>query len=290
MKRVNWRCLSLRGQPFDKLERMYAVRLSCLCVALAVTMAACSKTPTAPSASPEPVVVGSIFQGVAPTPPRLTIAPARAVGVTRFIAFGDSITFGVQSSFDTRFLFAAANGGYAERLQTGLNVYHTPQQFVVFNEGVPGEWATDPRTLPRLREAIINRQAQAVLLLEGINDLSSGVGVTRTVAGLGQLVGAATSLGVPVVIATMFQTYESTRPDGVVRTNAAGEVPAFNAPIRQLAVGRLNVHLVDLEPVMRSRAYVGNDGLHPTDAGYEVMASTVLAAIESAFPVRGSFQ
>jgi lysophospholipase L1-like esterase len=238
-----------------------------------------------------PVVIGSLPQGiVAPTPPRITIAPPKAIGVTRIVAFGDSITWGAQSSFDPRFLFAAANGGYVERLQAGLNAYHAPQQFQVFNEGVPGEWASAPGTLTRLQAAIRNRQAHAVLLLEGINDLNNDVSVARTLSGLGSLVNAATSLGVPVIVATMFQTYQSTGPDGVVRTTAAAVVPTYNTEIRRLVTGRLNVHLLDLEPVMRNRAYVGNDGLHPTDAGFEVLASSFLAAIEAAFPVRGSFQ
>ena len=175
-------------------------------------------------------------------------------------------------------------------MHAGLNAYHAPQQFVVFNEGVPGEWASDPNTARRLRSTLIARQAQALLLLEGINDLNNGLSPATTVSALAQLVNTATSLGVPVVVATMFQTYESTGPDGVVRENASDWVPEYNQRIRQLAVGRLNVHLVDLEPVMRNRAYVGNDGLHLTDAGFEIMASTFLTAIENAFPVRGSFQ
>ena len=268
---------------------MYSVRVASLLAACCVIVS-CSQTPTSPSAVSAPIVIGSLPQGVAPTPPRITAAPPNAVGLTRFVAFGDSITWGAQSSYDPRYLFGAANGGYVERLQAGLNAYHAPQQFVVFNEGVPGEWVTDPRTAPRLRAAIINRQAQAVLLLEGINDLSSDVSVSRTVSGLGQLVNVATSLGVPVVVATMFQTYESTAPGGVVRPNAADVVPVYNAEIRRLVAGRLNVHLLDLEPLMRNRAYVGNDGLHLTDAGFEIMASSFLTAIEASFPVRGSFQ
>jgi lysophospholipase L1-like esterase len=261
-------------------------------VVLCVAVAACSKTPTGPTASPAPsqIVLGNQPATSAPTPPRLTINPPRAVGVTRIVAFGDSITWGAYSSFDPRFLFAADNGGYVERLRAGLNAYHAPQQFAVFNEGVPGEWASDPRTLTRLRSTLIARQAQAVLLLEGINDLNNGNGISRTITGLGQLVNAATSLGVPVILATMYQTYQTTGPDGVVRTNGANEVPAYNAQIRQLAVGRLNVHVLDLEPLMRNRAFVGADGLHLTDAGFEVMASAFLSAIETAFPVRGSIQ
>jgi lysophospholipase L1-like esterase len=269
---------------------MAFARLAWLCIACAGVLAGCSKMPTGPSPTPSAIVLGSQPQVSAPTPPRITLAPPRAVGLTRFVAFGDSITWGAYSSFDPRFLFAAANGGYAERLQVGLNAYHAPQQFVVFNEGVPGEWASDPRTLPRLRTAIVARQAQAVLLLEGVNDLSNGNGVARTISGLGQLVNGATSLGVPVVVATMYQTYRSTSPDGVVRENGAAELAAYNAQIRALVAGRLNVHLVDLEPIMRNRSFVGNDGLHLTDPGFEVMASAFLAAIEAAFPVRGSFQ
>jgi lysophospholipase L1-like esterase len=269
---------------------LFCGRAAWCLVGCSVLIAGCSKTPTSPTSVAAPIVIGSLPQGIAPVPPRITITPPRALGVTRFVAFGDSITWGAQSAYDQRFLFAATNGGYVERLQAGLNVHHAPQQFLVFNEGVPGEWATDPRTLPRLRAVLASRQAQAVLLLEGINDLNNGVAVSRTIAGLGQLVTAATSVGVPVVVATMFQTYQSTAPDGVVRHNAATIVPTFNAELRRVVAGQLNVHLVDLEPVMRNRAYVGNDGLHLTDAGFEVMASSFLAAIEAAFPVRGSFQ
>ena len=64
----------------------------------------------------------------------------------------------------------------------------------------------------------------------------------------------------------------------------------FGSAVRQLASGRINVHLVDLEPVMGTRSLVGADGVHLEDSGFEVMASTFMAAIEAAFPVRGSFQ
>jgi lysophospholipase L1-like esterase len=223
-----------------------------------------------------------------PVPPRITVAPARAIGLTRYVAFGDSITWGATSAFDGRFLFAAANGGYAERLGAGLNTFHAPQRFTVINEGLPGEAAIT--ALPRFRAMLTTRRPQAVLLLEGINDISADVSVSRTVDGLRQMLDAAALAGVPVLIATMFQTYAVTDPDGHFRPNGAAVVPAFNAAVRQLASGRLNVHLVDLEPVMRTRSLVGADGVHLEDSGFEVMASTFMAAIEAAFPVRGSFQ
>jgi lysophospholipase L1-like esterase len=271
---------------------MFVARLTVCCAVSALLLAGCSQTPTSPSTASAPIIIGEIPQASAPVPPRLSVDPPKALGATRFVAFGDSITWGAYSSWDPRFLFAAANGGYVERLQAGLNSYHQPQQFTVFNEGVGGEWASASQTLARFRSVLTNRRPQVVLLLEGINDLNSGVDIPTVVSGLSQLVTAATSAGIPVLVATMFQTYEVADPDPTkpLRLNAATLVPEFNRQVRAMVSARLNVHLVDLEPVMGERRFVGNDGLHLTDQGFEVMASTFLAAIEKAFPVRGSFQ
>jgi lysophospholipase L1-like esterase len=267
---------------------MVIPRLLCGALAAVLMLAGCAETPTGRTAVTPSAVVGMAPQTSPPIPPRITVAPPRAIGLTRFVAFGDSITWGATSAFDARFLFAAANGGYVERVEAGLNAFHAPQRFTVFNDGLPGELATN--ALPRFRNMLTTRRPQAVLLLEGINDLSNDVGVSRTIDGLRQLLDAATSVGVPVLIGTMYQTYAVTDPDGHFRPNGAPLVPTFNAAVRQLARGRLNVHLVDLEPVMATRSLVGTDGVHLEDSGFEVMASTFMAAIEAAFPVRGSFQ
>ena len=67
-------------------------------------------------------------------------------------------------------------------------------------------------------------------------------------------------------------------------------VPALNQRIRQIATQQ-NVYLVDLEAAFgTNQSLVGGDGLHPTEAGYALMATTFRTAIERAYPVRGSFQ
>jgi len=286
-------CRSHPAQASSKLRRMYVARLPLWCLVGGVMLAGCSQTPTSPSRISAPVIIGEVPQASAPVPPRLSVDPPRALGATRYLAFGDSITWGAYSSFDPRFLFAAANGGYVERLQAGLNSYHQPQRFTVFNEGVGGEWASAAATRTRFRSLLTDRRPEVVLLLEGINDLNSGVAIATVVGSLSQLVTDATSAGVPVLVATMFQTHEVPDPDPLkpTRTNAAALVPEFNRQVRLMVQGRgVNVHLVDLAPVMGERRFVGNDGIHLTDAGFEVMATTFLAAIEKAFPVRGSFQ
>lgn len=258
------------------------------CAAL-LMIAGCTQSPTSPSAVVPDVSVGRLPQIAAPVPPRLSYNPPRALGASRFLAFGDSITAGVQSAFDPRFLFAAANGGYPERLQAGLNAYFDPQAFGVENWGLPGEFARQAAS--RFRTALDERRPEVVLLLEGINDLNTGSTIEQTVNALEQMVTMATSRGTPVLIATMYPTYRSEQsPDGRIRENSHTIVPAFNEAIRRRFTGRVNVHVVDLEPRMQDRSFVGNDGLHPTDAGFERMAAIFLQAIERAFPVRGSFQ
>ncbi len=228
-------------------------------------------------------------QALVAIPPGLTIAPPQAVGITRFVAFGDSITWGATSAWlSAGMFFAAANGGYPERLAANLSTFHAPQRFTVFNDGLPGELAVN--ALSRFQTMLVTRQPGAVLLLEGANDLSIDLSVSSTIAGLRAMLDAAAVRGVPVLLATMYQTYAEVSPEGSYRPNGAGAIPAFNVAVRQLAAGRPNVFLVDLEPVMANRAYVGKDGIHLEEAGFEVMTAKFMSVIEAAFPVRGSFQ
>ena len=89
------------------------------------------------------------------------------------VAFGDSITWGAMSAFDASYVYAAASGGYVERLEANLNLLHPPQRFSVFNDGLPGELAIS--ALTRFRTMLTTRRPEGVLLLEGINDLSNGI-------------------------------------------------------------------------------------------------------------------
>ncbi len=270
---------------------------TCLVLLLVALAAACSQTPTGPSRVPGAATTGDAAlkappqvprSGVIPIAPRIDAIQLTALGVTRFVAFGDSITWGATSAWDQRVFFAADSGGYAERLQASLDFYHSPQRFTVINEGVPGELAT--QALTRFRSVLATRRPQAVLLLEGINDLANDISPSRTVAGLRQLLDAAAAANTPVIIATMYQTYEEVDPDGGARPNGAPYVPEFNAELRRMAVGRQNVSVIDLYNRMNSRNMVGTDGVHLTDAGFSAMASAFLFAIEQSYPVRGSFQ
>ncbi len=268
-----------------------------MAVIVLAAASACSETPTSPSRTLTPSAgLVALEQLAVPVPPALAPNPPNVLGATRFVAFGDSITYGVLASYDGSILYDGSPGSYPARLQLGLSYYHPPQAslFRVLNRGVPGEPVVSVPGFEggavRIDSVLANDRPQVLLLLEGINDLAGGIPADTIAAGLRRILDHSVAAGVPVVIATMFQTYPIVKDDGTERSNGAELVPTLNERIRQIA-NRQNVYLVDLYVAFGAdHTLVGGDGLHPTEAGYERMASTFLAKIHERFPVRGSFQ
>ena len=183
-------------------------------------------------------------------------------------------------------LFDGSPVSYAARLEEALNLRHAPQRFAVVNRGMPAEGVTIGG-VQRIASVLASDRPQVLLLLEGINDIAEEIPVPQVAAALQTIVNRSLQSGAPVFLATMFQTYEVTRPDGTFHTNGAEFVPALNQRIRQIATQQ-NVYLVDLEAAFgTNQSLVGGDGLHPTEAGYALMATTFRTAIERALPGSG---
>jgi lysophospholipase L1-like esterase len=259
---------------------------------------ACAQTPTSPSSTAGVAVVGEIKQAPTSVPEAIVPSP-QAVGATRFIAFGDSITCGVISlpAFSLLPVHCdIAEYGYPERLLTMLVTYNSSQVFTVRKRGEPGETAASgiARLTSELTELAgpsvpVNSRPQALLLLEGINDMGGlGISATRAASSVAQMVQIARVYNLTVLVATMYQTYPSARGD-----NASDKIVPFNTELRRLVDGLQNVRVVDLYASFGTNAsgtYVGSDGLHPTPAGYDRMAQKFHAEILAQFPVRGSLQ
>lgn len=265
---------------------------------LAAAAGACAGSPTAPSATGSVLSRGEAPQGAAPVPGD-SLGTVNALGATRFLAFGDSITFGTPSSFDEAFFFDPIPGTpYPSQLDNLLEASFPSQDFTVGNFGVPGETARDAVGTGRFLQAMASQRPQGVLLLEGINDLNGGRSVTDVVSSLQQMVEIARLYNSTVFIGTMFQTCRSENPnDGRVRENSAGSITAFNNAITSMAAGRQNVYVVNLYAAFGNNCgpmggvnLLGNDGLHPSVAGYGAMAQAFGIALRDKFAVRGSFQ
>lgn len=266
-------------------------------VLLAAAASHCAGSPTAPSAT------GSVLsRGEAPQagPPAAgdSLGTVNALGATRFVAFGDSITWGVTSSFDAAFLFDACGGcSYPSQLDGLLEAAFPSQNFTVGNFGVPGETARDAVGTGRFQQVMASERPQGVLLLEGINDLNGGRSVTDVVSSLQQMVEIARLYNATVLVSTMFQTCRSVRPNGEVRDNSREQIVPLNSAIAAMAAGRQNVYVVDLYSAFGTNCgpdggvgRLGADGLHPSTTGYQAMAATFGTALRDRFPVRGSFQ
>jgi lysophospholipase L1-like esterase len=266
--------------------------------------AACASSPTAPSptASVSPASEGASQSSTTSEDGPSASPTGVPIGATRFVAVGDSITFGTLSSFDgvavSTSCRAAGFGdppshAYPNVLQGSLNTFHSPQNFNVENCGVPGEGTHGAEG--RIHALLSELRPQGLLLLEGINDLNGGAGVSSTVDNLRTIVEIAQLHNVTVFVGTMFQTYrtEQELPGGGVRVreNSAQLIPSFNSAIIQMAQGRQNVHIVDVYGRFGlNRSLVGNDGLHPTPEGYNALSVAFGLKIAEAFAVRVGFQ
>jgi len=259
---------------------------------LMAAVAACTTSPTSPSSSDAAgaLTVGVASQGPVAVPSAIVPTPPQALGATRFLAFGDSITYGALSEFDGVFIMLDAPGSYPRLLQSMLNQYNAPQTFAMQNEGLPGETAR--AGIDRMPGVLSTHRPQVVLLLEGINDLNFDVSVAQTAANVHYLVQIARLFNCTVLVATMPQTYASVDPNtGRERLNSTEKIVPFNNEVRRLVAGMQNVHIVDIYAAFGTdRSYMGGDGLHPSPSGYQRMAQEFHAAITRIFPVRGSLQ
>ncbi len=264
---------------------------------MAIAAGACAESPSLPTAPSSVLSRGAVPQVGTPAP-NVSLPSPGALGATRFMAFGDSITFGTVSSFDGAFLFDAGLAtSYPGQLQSLLTGAFPAQGITVENKGLPGEWAAQAVSSGRFAQQMAAIRPQGLVLLQGVNDLNNAQSIGGTVAALSQMIDIARLYNTTVLVTTMFQTCPSVSPSGVVRQNAADKIVPFNSALVSMATGRLNVYVVDVYAAFGDNCgpdggvgLLGADGLHPTPTGYSVMAGRFSAAIRDRFAVRGSFQ
>jgi len=215
------------------------------------------------------------------------VAPPR-VSVARFLAFGDSITWGedgrnppasMNSSSRVRpHVQLPAPDTYPGALQSRLAERYTAQSPEVTNAGLPGEVVVNPATLSRFVGFISSGAFDAVLLMEGANDLAND-NVPAVMTGLGRMIDEATSRRMRVLLATI-PPENPAASDPKSRGLQAAKVAPFNDQVRLLAASK-SVPLVDVYQAFGSDlTLIGGDGLHPNAAGYRAIADAFFASIK----------
>jgi lysophospholipase L1-like esterase len=210
-------------------------------------------------------------------PPPLVLTLA----VTRLLAFGDSMTEGVSSAPVPSILaFVDVPQSYPYKLRAQLAAVYATQSFTVLNAGLAGERAEQapPRFIDALREA----GPQVVLLMDGSNDLLLGGrrGIPRAIGGIETMIKEATRRGAQVFLATL-----PPERAGSPRGTAAPYVAEFNAELVKTALDE-GATIVDVGAAV-DLSFIGVDGLHPTEQGYDRIAATFRETLTGAFERKG---
>lgn len=212
----------------------------------------------------------------------VVVRPAPRLTATRFLAFGDSITYGVDSP---PIPTAAPSFAYPEQLRQRLAARYRFQTPEVVNVGWPGEQAQDGG-IRRFPAELSLHRPDVVILMEGTNDLLTpgDIGLDRGIDALREMILQAKGAGAQVLLSTIIPQ----RMDGFRvpnRNPLAIRVAPFNDRVRALAAEQ-NVPLVDMHAVFAAdMSLIGIDDVHPTVRGFEVMADTFFEAIRTHFEV-----
>ncbi len=247
-------------------------RLVLLAATLALGHAACS------GSAPSPI--GPELVSPTPTPSvqtdaGLPVAPQvrKDIPFERILCFGDSLTFGTTSRGVLEHFTLEPVEGYVPKLRRLLRrEFDSTAQ--VINSGRGGE--TTERGLARLKNEIRSQRFDLVLLLEGVVDVNNPnpkFGEAR--ANLKEMMRVVKGEGIPVIIGTV----PPLSGDGF-RIRGIENIPKLNDIIREEANAE-RVPVADHDQAFgNNEGFQGPDGLHPNDAGYEVMAQTWLEEIE----------
>jgi lysophospholipase L1-like esterase len=255
---------------------MPSLRRLLIVAGLCILAAACGgHTPVSPT--PPPVVPPP----VEPPPP----PPTPVLGITRILAFGDSLTEGTtQPAYTFGPLTAGLPVSYPFKLGTMLSDEYRSQQIVTLNAGKAGESAADPRTQDRFGAMVSEGEPEVVLLMEGANDLNNipaggsiSAAIATTANAIEDMVREAVERRhVKVLLATL-----PPQRAGGSRAGAVTFLGRYNDALKQLAAKK-GATLVDVNAQF-PLSLIGQDGLHPTDAGYDKLAQIFRDAIVSAY-------
>ena len=186
---------------------------------------------------------------------------APGAGETRVVFMGNSITDAWAKSFPAMF----PGKSYVGR-------------------GISGQ--TTPQMLVRFRQDVIALQPKVVVILAGINDIAGNSGPSTQAMitdNLMSMTDIARANGIRVVLSSVLPAYDFPWRPGI---GPAPKVVALNAWIKCYAAQAGAVYLDYYSRMADARgglsAEMAADGVHPTEAGYRIMAPLAEAAIQEA--------
>ena len=187
---------------------------------------------------------------------------APAASEERVVFMGDSITEGWH--------FDAPGGVFAAKPYV--------------NRGISGQ--TTPQMVLRFHQDVIALQPKVVVILAGTNDIAGNTGpmtLEETEANIAAMAEMAMANHVRVVLCSVLPAYDYPWQPGLT---PAPKIDAINEWMKKYAAEHGHIY-VDYHSAMKDArdglpANLSQDGVHPTQAGYDVMAPLVEAGIATA--------
>jgi lysophospholipase L1-like esterase len=264
------RRMCCRRSRRTRVQRLGRFVLVCVAALAGLVAPACGGGTTGPTPIVEPPP-----QEPPPSPPP-PVPPTLAV--MRILAFGDSMTAGTTSPpLVTPSLTAGPPQSYPFKLQDLVTARYTAQTITVLNAGKAGEHVVNSDALKRFNDALSEGKPDLVLLMEGANDLNDtqemvNDAITVIVGTLEEMVKEAGRRRIAIMVGTLPPQRLSRGPAG------APFVPRFNEAVKVMAAKKGGI-LVDVNAQM-PEALIGQDGLHPTEEGYQRLAQIYMDAIK----------
>src|SRR5271156_993307 len=191
-----------------------------------------------------------------------TLAPP-AVGESRVVFLGDSIT----------------------------DYWKLPDYFPgkpYINRGIDGQ--TTPEMLVRFRQDVIELHPKVVVVLAGTNDIAGVTGRTTNediAANYASMAELARAHGIRMVFASILPVHNYTHDaEESFALRPRDRILALNKWLKEYCGKNRVVYLDYFSALVDERGMLkralADDGLHPTDAGYKIMAPLVEKAIQKA--------
>lgn len=152
------------------------------------------------------------------------------------------------------------------------------------NRGISGQ--TTPQMLVRFRQDVIDLEPKVVLILAGTNDIAGNTGpmtIEQSEENIASMADLATANRIRVVLCSVLPAFDYPWKPGL---EPAPKIDKLNAWMKDYAAQKGYVY-VDYHSAMKDQrdglpANLSKDGVHPTAAGYAIMAPLAEAGIAKA--------
>lgn len=152
------------------------------------------------------------------------------------------------------------------------------------NRGISGQ--TTPQMVLRFHQDVVSLLPKVVVILAGTNDIAGNTGpmtLEETESNIAAMAEMATENHIRVVLCSILPAYDFPWSPGLT---PAPKIDAINAWIKDYAAQHGHVY-VDYHSAMKDArdglpSNLSHDGVHPTLAGYDIMAPLVEAGIAQA--------